>query len=1388
MAKDDTGDEREIRDDALDNPSDEDGDDVMDLLEEDEDDDEEAMQQVRDGFIVDDDEPEKRKSKKKHRKRKQAAGEDDALDEDDLELLMENSGEKPRNQKFKRLKRAQAEEEQSRGETTLKLSGMFSDEDAEDAADDDEGPRNIIDEFEDFIEEDEFSDDEGKQEQRKQARKPKKSALDTLKLSLVDRELLQQLYEVFGLGQEYEWALEAQEMEDERGEGGAATLDEVFEHSELKERMLTEEDNLIRIIDVPERFQKYRANLNYIELDGDELQREKAWVGNILFAEKAGMYAGFLEPHFREAVGKVVEFILKDNFEVPFIWTHRRDFLLHSEERMGEEGPVTEVHKLLFEDDLWRIVSLDIEYHSLYEKRLNVEKLIAAIGADDDLLADIGSLDLMVSIQDVYDYIVFNYGDELREKTAKKHQKGLFDRVRNNVLYDAVQAVGITAKQFGDNVQDQLLKGFDAPYRVHATDDPVELPGELLERLVDDDEVLYKDYNSARDAVRKTFAEEIYHNPKARAEVRSTFKKFAAVLVAVTEKGRATIDGHSPYADLKYAINRTPADLVKDPGVFLRMLEAEQRGLVVVKVETKDFGGWFQAIFGCLKSDGTSEVAEQWNRERETILQIAWGKLCGMVAATTKEELRRECQRLVALDLRRKFLYKVDQAPYTPQGYDKGTKPNVVVLSFGKGEPDLAVVGVYLRETGKLDGFFKSDHNPTRDRESQDHFGGLLKLWFDKQLQGEIPDVIVVAGLNAATKRLYDVVRQWVDDNQIVVLLPEPADGMQVDGAPTTAPVPVVFGQDETARLYQNSDRAKQELPDKPVLVRYAVGVARFVQNPLLEYVSLQEDILSLQFHPYQKLVESEVIFEAIGQVFVDIVNLVGVEINDAVRLPYIAQMLPYVAGLGPRKALGLVRAINSSRIGANLANRSDLIEFDLTPATVFLNCASFLLISYEDAAAAARDPSVDLLDATRIHPEDYDLARKMAADALDLDELDVAHADKSGGIIYQLVNQGVNKVDDLNLIDYGKELESKRGKKKYATLQIIKEELVNNFQELRRNFRILDTAEVFSMLTGETSETFARGLIVPVTVIKVGKNFRDYSVPKVRFAKVVTSSSVVGSIEEAQIPHGVDLNQGEVIQAVVTDIYYDQFLAGFSLLESDLETARQPKFVKERGKWDFDAEQADLHRKEATERARLAKTKNISHPLYHNFNFRQAEEFLAPQAVGDCVIRPSSRGQAYFTVTWKVANNLFQHLLVEERQIGGHREYVVDGKLYQDIDQLIFQHIQAIAKKVAEMVRNLKFKEGTLAEVNEWLELYTRANPKLSQYVFCYDHKLPGSFLLLFKVNAQLPTLTWHVRTEVDGFNLKGFSYPNMLSLCNGFKQTFKLFVSKQRNANYGY
>ena len=101
----------------------------------------------------------------------------------------------------------------------------------------------------------------------------------------------------------------------------------------------------------------------------------------------------------------------------------------------------------------------------------------------------------------------------------------------------------------------------------------------------------------------------------------------------------------------------------------------------------------------------------------------------------------------------------------------------------------------------------------------------------------------------------------------------------------------------------------------------------------------------------------------------------------------------------------------------------------------VFTNCASFLYIPYDST-----EESSDYLDYTRVHPEDYDLARKMVADALNMDEEDVKAETDDGGasaVVRKMVREETTDlVNDLALEDYAAEIERNFGQRKRATLR----------------------------------------------------------------------------------------------------------------------------------------------------------------------------------------------------------------------------------------------------------------------------------------------------------------------------------------------------------------
>ena len=145
----------------------------------------------------------------------------------------------------------------------------------------------------------------------------------------------------------------------------------------------------------------------------------------------------------------------------------------------------------------------------------------------------------------------------------------------------------------------------------------------------------------------------------------------------------------------------------------------------------------------------------------------------------------------------------------------------------------------------------------------------------------------------------------------------------------------------------------------------------------------------------------------------IDAVNRTGVDINLSIGDPYHSHLLQYISGMGPRKAASVVSRVMTS--GGGLDVREDLVEKNIVGPVIYANAASFLKLG-----ADCEDP----LDNTRIHPKDYDLARKMAADALDINEADLDDLDFPSQYVSQLIDEDPERINDLELDDFATELE----------------------------------------------------------------------------------------------------------------------------------------------------------------------------------------------------------------------------------------------------------------------------------------------------------------------------------------------------------------------------
>lgn len=167
------------------------------------------------------------------------------------------------------------------------------------------------------------------------------------------------------------------------------------------------------------------------------------------------------------------------------------------------------------------------------------------------------------------------------------------------------------------------------------------------------------------------------------------------------------------------------------------------------------------------------------------------------------------------------------------------------------------------------------------------------------------------------------------------------------------------------ASVYSASDLAIKEFPDLTVEKRSAISIGRRVQDPLSELVKI--DPKSIGVGEYQHDVNQKNLTEALEFTVSKIVNEVGVNINTASR-----SILKYISGMN-KKAID---AIMSYKEMHKIKTREEIKQIKGITSKIFEQAIGFLRIPDGD----------NLFDKTGIHPESYEVAKKL----LDKNNLDI--------------------------------------------------------------------------------------------------------------------------------------------------------------------------------------------------------------------------------------------------------------------------------------------------------------------------------------------------------------------------------------------------------------
>ena len=158
------------------------------------------------------------------------------------------------------------------------------------------------------------------------------------------------------------------------------------------------------------------------------------------------------------------------------------------------------------------------------------------------------------------------------------------------------------------------------------------------------------------------------------------------------------------------------------------------------------------------------------------------------------------------------------------------------------------------------------------------------------------------------------------------------------------------------ASVYSASELAAKEYPDLDVTTRGAMSLGRRLQDPLAELVKI--DPKHIGVGQYQHDINQKELEQGLTGVVETCVNRVGVDLNTASPA-----LLSYVAGITGPIANNIV-AYREEK--GRFLSRRELLKVPRLGPKAYEQCAGFLRIS----------DGKEVLDATGVHPESYEIAR----------------------------------------------------------------------------------------------------------------------------------------------------------------------------------------------------------------------------------------------------------------------------------------------------------------------------------------------------------------------------------------------------------------------------
>ncbi|XP_068145157.1 transcription elongation factor SPT6-like isoform X2 [Drosophila tropicalis] len=1252
---------------------------------------------------------------------------------------------------------------------------------------------------------------------------------------------------------------------------------DVFEPSELKRRHFTDVDHEIRKVDMPERMQTRQIPVT--AGDSQELEDEANWIYRHAFSKatvsEQAWNAERKAPTAVKTIKQALDFIRNQQLEVPFIAFYRKEYI-------KPDLSIDDLWKIYYHDEIWCLLyERKRKLKMLFEKMRQFQ--LESLGADpekpfpDDvrLMLDtdferLNDIQTVEELKDVHMYFLLNYSHELPKMQSHQKRKLLQERREKEKARKQSATVAATENKTGaenikpidcnketNEVDEQLKQSSDcSPYAVFRKAGICAFvksfgltPEEFAENLRENyqrNEIkqetlspmeMAKKYLSARlltvdavlQAAKHVAARQLAQEPLLRKTIREVFFDRARLNIRPTKIGMVQIDENSPVYSMKYVAKKPVDSLFGDQ--FIKLLMAEEEKLLEIQF-LEEFDGnanangppgdYVDGAKSLYHLDQFSKHVLEWNALRAECVHMALKKW--VIPDLIKElriKLQEEAQQSILHSCTAKLYKWLKVAPYKPElppdsSYtDWSTLHGIRTMALAyDSDQSVAAFCAFATVEGDISDYLrlpdilkrKKSHN---SEEKTQKLAALRKL--TSFIKSKKPHVVVIGAESRDALMIQTEIRDILKELETTEQFPR---------------IEVEIVENELAKVYANSKKGESEFREYPALLKQAVSLARKIQDPLVEYSQLcdaDDEILCLRYHPLQDRLPKDLLLEHLSLEFINRTNEVGVDINRMMQNSRTVNLLQYICGLGPRKGQALLKVLKQSN--QRLENRTQLVTVCHLGPKIFINCSGFIKID-TSLLGDSTEAYVEVLDGSRVHPETYEWARKMANDAMECEDEETNPA----GALDEIL-ESPERLNDLDLDAFALELERRGFGNKNFTLYDIKNELRCLYKDLRTPYAKPSSEELFDMLTKETPETFYVGKSVEAIVIgfayrrpqgdqldnanpikleekmrwqcpfcrkdfpqlaDVWNHFDDNTCRgqafgvKLRLDNGLNGFLHVKNLSDKPVRNPEErMRVSQMIYVRIINVDIDRFSFECSSKSTDLNDVNNEWRPRRDAFYDHLSEELDSRKvaeaKEKLMQQRTYTRRIIAHPNFHNKTYADVIALLADADQGEVALRPSSKGSDHLTATWKVADDIYQHIDVREEC--KENDYSLGRKLwigteeFQDLDEIIARHIHPMAMAARELLE-YKYYKPNLAAANEnerdYMEkLLLREKAKDSKkihYFFSASKPLPGKFLLSYLPKNKV--FHEYVTVIPEGYRLRGKILDSVNTMLCWFKE----------------